>query len=130
MKRMISSLLICVLLCASAAVLASCGTPNNDAAKAEAYLKAAGYVVVSIPGGGKVGIDRSLTATKYDEESEQSDWIQLFYITDSVDGVYDYVYGLFMEEKEEEENKDKDIQFGKSEGVIWFGTPDAIKAAS
>ena len=29
-----------------------------------------------------------------------------------------------------EENKDKDIQFGKSEGVIWFGTPDAIKAAS
>ncbi len=127
MKRIISFILLSALILCCISSLVSCGTPNPDAEKAEANLKAEGYIVVTFPVGGKVGIERSFTATKYDENENAVEWIQIFYITDIADDVYDYIEGLFKEKEEEESNKDRKIEFGKKTGVIWFGTTNAVK---
>lgn len=127
MKRIFLIVLICILLLGCAIALISCGNPTEDVQEAEARLEEKGYVVVTFPTGGKVGIDRSFTATKYDDDlNEVVEWIQIFYVNETVDGIYDYVRGLFDEEKEQDSNKDKNVEFGKKEGVIWFGTPNAI----
>ena len=126
MKRIISLVLICVLILGCIFVLASCGAPNPDAEQAQAHLEAKGYNVVTFPTAGKAGIERSFTATKRDEATGEIEWVQIFYITELADGVYDYIKGLFDEKKEEEINKDRNIEFGKKEGVIWFGTKKAI----
>ena len=107
-------------------LLSSCGEDIEAATFAEERLEAEGYIVANLPVG-KAGIERSFTATKYNHDEERLEWIQIFYINDTVDGVYDYIEGLFYDEKEEDENAD--IRYVKKEGVVLFGTPAAIKAA-
>ena len=123
MKRIISTVLVCVLLFGCMLVLASCGGPNSDPEKAEANLKAEGYVVISVPAYGVNGVERSITATNGD------DTVQIFYFAEDADSekVYDYVNGLY--EKAKEKNGEIDLEIGKSGDMVWFGTSAAIKAA-
>ena len=123
MKRIISSVLAFALIIGCMFVLASCGGPNSDPAKAEANLEKEGYTVVAIPAFGIAGIEKSLTATK------GSDAVQIYYLTDDADAdaAYEYVEGLYNKAKEKDE--DIDLKIGKSGSMIWFGTSDAIKAA-
>ena len=129
MKKIILLLLICTTVF-GLLLLTSCGKENESAEKVKEALEEEGYTVVSIPTGGKAGIERSFTATKYDDETEELEWIQIFYITETADGVYDYIEDLFEEKQEEEKEKDREIIYNKKEGVIWFGTVAAVKAAN
>ena len=90
MKKIILLLLICTTVF-GLFLLTSCGAKNESAERVKATLEEEGYTVVSIPTGGKAGIERSFTATKYDDETEELEWIQIFYITETADDVYDYV---------------------------------------
>ena len=123
MKRIISTVLVCVLLVGCMLVLASCGGPNSDPAKAEANLKEEGYTVVAVPVLGIAGIEKSITATNGDEA------VQIYYLTEDadVDKAYEYVEKLY--EKAKEKDEDIDLKIGKSADMIWFGTSAAIKAA-
>ena len=123
MKKIISTVLVCVMLLGCMLVLASCGGPNSDPEKAEANLKEEGYIVVAANGYGLFGIEKSITATNGDDS------VQIFYLTDDadVDAAYEYVENLYNEKKEK--NEDLNIKIGKNSDMIWFGTPDAIKAA-
>ena len=123
MKKIISTVLVCVMLLGCMLVLASCGGPNSDPEKAEANLKEEKYVVVTVPAFGIAGIEKSITATK------GTDFVQIYYLTEEadVDAAYEYVENLYNKAKEKDE--DLNIKIGKNSDMIWFGTPDAIKAA-
>ena len=59
MKKMISTILVCVMLVGCVFTLASCTGPNSDPDKAEASLKEAGYTVIAIPTFGIAGVKKS-----------------------------------------------------------------------
>ena len=128
MKKIVFLLPVCAILL-GVLLLISCGDKNESAERVKETLEEEGYTVVSIPTGGKAGIERSFTATKYDDETEELEWIQIFFITETADDVYNYIEDLFEEKKEEEKEKDREIIYNKKEGIIWFGTVAAIKAA-
>ena len=127
MKRIISLMLLCLLLVGCALTLVSCGAPNSDPAKAEAALKEDGYTVVAIPTFGIAGVKKAISA--YKGEDDNAEGIQIFYLSEGadVDAAYEYVEGLYNEAKEEED--DINFKIGKADGMIWFGTANAIKAA-
>ena len=123
MKKILSSILVCLLLVGCVLTLASCLGPNSDPEKAEAALEEAGYVVVAVPTFGIAGVKKSISATNLDDS------VQIFYLTEDadVDAAYEYVEKLYNEAKEADE--DIDLEIGKSSDMIWFGTEAAIKAA-
>ena len=127
MKRILSAVLACVLLVGCVFALASCGGPNSDPEKAEAALKEEGYTVVAIPTFGLAGVKKAISAYKVDEENNEG--VQIFYLTEDADAdeAYEEIEKLYNEAKEEDE--DIDLKIGKADGMIWFGTADAIKAA-
>ena len=123
MKKILSSILVCLLLVGCVLSLASCLGPNSDPEKAEAALKEAGYVVLALPTFGIEGVEKSISATNLDDS------VQIFYLTEDadVDAAYEYVEKLYNKAKEADE--DIDLEIGKSSDMIWFGTEAAIKAA-
>ena len=123
MKKIISTILVCVMLVGCVFTLASCTGPNSDPDKAEASLKEAGYTVIAIPTFGIAGVKKSISATNL------KDSIQIFYLNEDadLDKAYEYVENLYNEAKEKDE--DIDFQIGKNSKMIWFGTSTAIKAA-
>ena len=123
MKKIISTVLVCVMLLGCMLVLASCGGPNSDPEKAKDSLEDEGYVVVPSLAGLVPGIDKAYSASK------GSDWVELYYLTEDadLDSVYNYVEGLYNEAKEADE--DIDLEIGKNDDVMWFGTSAAVKAA-
>ena len=127
MKRILSAVLACVLLVGCVFALASCGGPNSDPAKAEAALKEEGYTVAAIPTFGLAGVKKAISAYKVDGENNEG--VQIFYLTEDADAdkAYEEIEKLYNEAKEEDE--DIDLKIGKADGMIWFGTADAIKAA-
>ena len=126
MKKVFSTVLICILLLGCFLSLASCYQPNSDAEKAEAKLKDKGYVVVSIPTPGIAGINRSFSATRYDKSHKRVDWVQIFYISENADEVYEYVQKFLEKEQNAEDNQDRKIEYGKKADVVWFGTVNAV----
>ena len=130
MKRILSAVLACVLLVGCVFVLASCGGPNADPEKAEAALKEEGYTVMAIPSFGIAGVEKSISAYKIiDEETEKAEGVYIFYLSEDADAdkAYEEIEKLYNEAKEEDE--DIDFKIGKADGMIWFGTAAAIKAA-
>ena len=123
MKRIISTVLVCVLLLGCVFSLASCGGPNSDPEKAKESLKDEGYTVIPSLAALVPGIKNAYSARK------GSDWIELYYLTEDadLDAVYEYVEGLYNDAKEKDE--DIDLVIGKNSDVMWFGTSDAVKAA-
>ena len=123
MKKILSSILVCLLLVGCVLSLASCLGPNSDPEKAEDALKEAGYVVLALPTFGIEGVEKSISATNLDDS------VQIFYLTEDadVDAAYEYVEKLYNKAKEADE--DIDLEIGKSSDMIWFGTEAAIKAA-
>ena len=127
MKRILSAVLVCVLLVGCVFALASCGAPNSDPAKAEAALKEEGYTVVAIPTFGFAGVKKAISAFKGEDDAAEG--IQIFYLDEDADAdkVYEEIEKLYNDAKEEDE--DIDLKIGKADGMIWFGTAAAIKAA-
>ena len=126
MKRGLCLIMAFILVLGCAFSLLSCGSPNSDAKKTEELLEEKGYLVVSVSTSLIPGVYRSFTATRYNIQTGDVEWVQIFYITETANGVYDQVEEMFLKEKEKEENKDKEIVFGKKEGVVWFGTATAV----
>ena len=127
MRVVISALLVFVLLFGAVFALTSCYSPSSEAEKAEANLKKKDYVVVSIPTPIIAGIDRSFSATKYDKDQKRVEWVQIFFISENAEDVYKYIEGFLEKEQKSEDNKDRKIEYGKKEGVVWFGTANAVR---
>ena len=129
MNKIVLSVSALLVLVSCLAMLTSCFAlfSKSEAADAAAEeYRACGYEVVSLPTGIS-NIERSFTAAKYDSENKQLEWVQIFFVGSGVDEAYAYVKELFEIEKEKEANIGRDIQFGKGDGVIWFGTPAAVE---
>ena len=130
MKKIISSVLVCVLLIGTMLVLASCGGPNADPKKAEAALKDEGYTVVLNDGsalgglGGLAlpdGVEATLVAYK------DGEYIAVSYYDDK--DALNKAWEEADESAEELKEKYEDIVCKKSGKMIYIGTKDAIKAA-
>ena len=137
MKKILSTVLVCVLLLGCVFTLASCGTPNSDPAEAKAALDDAGYKAditddpIELAFYGAIGIKSVVSGYKAAEDDDKIlDAVSIYYFKDDadMDKAYETIEKFFNEAKEEEE--DLDLEIGKSGNMIWFGTSDAIKAAN
>ena len=137
MKKILSTVLVCVLLLGCVFTLASCGTPNSDPAEAKAALDDAGYKAditddpIELAFYGAIGIKSVVSGYKAAEDDDKIlDAVSIYYFKDDadMDKSYETIEKFFNEAKEEEE--DLDLEIGKSGNMIWFGTSDAIKAAN
>ena len=141
MKKILSTVLVCVLLLGCVFALASCGAkPNADPEKAEAALKDAGYEVHAMIKDG-VGF---ISATKLDVDLEEikseedymkaledAEVVYIVYLAEDADEeAINEAYEELKEELEDaKEEVDIDLEIGKSGNVLWYGTKKAIKAA-
>ena len=130
MKKIISSVLVCVLLIGTMLVLASCGGPNSDPKKAEAALKDAGYVVVlndgsALGGLGGLALPDGVEATIF--ATKDGEYLAISYYEDA-DALKD-AWDEAKEEAEKLEDKYEGIVCKKSGKMIYIGTADAVKAA-
>ena len=129
MKRIISTVLVCVLIVGCMLVLASCGGPNSDPKKAKAALEDAGYEVVladdkltiGLMSLGVDGITAVVTGVKEDEA------VSIFYFESKDDAAdaFDDLQNLL----DEAEDEDAEYEIKQSGKMIWMGTKAAIKAA-
>ena len=140
MKKILSTVLVCVLLLGCVFTLASCGTPNSDPAAAKEALDDAGYNAditdnpIELAFYGAIGIKSIVSGYKVAEDDEDKilDAVSIYYFEEDadMDKAYETLEKIFNEAKSDEENKDLDFEIGKSGNMIWFGTADGIKAAN
>ena len=135
MKKALKITALCLVLVMLAATLASCGGPNADPDKAEKALKENGYTVlhgdaddigIEVKGIKNVlfGMDANIDFGNLSESKVNG--ITIIYFEDKAaandawEDVKDYA---------EKDDEYKDVVVKKSGAMIYFGTPDAIKAA-
>ena len=141
MKKILSTVLVCVLLLGCVFALASCGAkPNADPEKAEAALKDAGYEVQAMINDGvgfisatKMDVDMSEIKSEEDlaEAMKNAEVVYIVYLAEdaddeAIDEAYDELEDMLEEAKEESDLK---LEIGKDGTVLWCGTKKAIKAA-
>ena len=133
MKRIISTILVCVLMLGCVLTLVSCGSPNKDYKKAKEGLEDADYDVILIEGEaleslGIEGLEAVLTATNEDDKG-----LIVYYFEDkeAANDAYDAIKEEFeaMKELAEEMDEEFDYKLKKSGAMIWYGDTEAIKAA-
>ena len=136
MKKIISALLVCVLLVGCMFVLASCGGPNSDPAKALAALKDKDYAAaedkVIVPTAlrlaGVEGIDTVISGTKTDED-DKIQTITIIYFDEAADAneAWEAVQEYAEKNNDEEET---DWVVAKSGAMIYFGTKQGASDAA
>ena len=127
MKRIISTLLVCVLLIGCVFTLASCGTPAANPEDAKAALTEAGYAVTLTENTTKyAGLKYTLFAYKNDLLEKQYDFIEIYYFGDdaSANTAWETLKTVF-----EEEAKKVDVEYAIEGSMVYMGTPDAISGA-
>ena len=135
MKKIVSTVLICVLLLGCIFTLTSCFGPNSDPEKAKASLEEVGYSVTLTDNDlalallGLDGLSAVVNAFKVSLGNGLNfDGVTIYYFedSDSAKSAYDKIVGE-AEEKEEEE--EATIEVGKFGKLVWYGTAQAIDAA-
>ena len=139
MKKILSTVLVCVLLLGCVFSLASCfgAKPNSDPEAAKKALEDADYKVyaqikdgVGLISATKVDIDLEDFESEEDMEAAMKDaeFVYIVYLPEDAD--VDEAYEEAKEEFEEAKEKyDIKIKIGKDGNMIWYGTKAAIKAA-
>ena len=126
MKKTVKIIALAMVALMLMLALVSCGaTPKADPAEAEKALKDNGYKTEMLPGGDATDI----TATVVGVSEDRKQQVRITYYKDatSAEGAYNELKknldGL-------EEKSEYDLEVGISDTVVWYGTSDAIKAAS
>ena len=129
MKKIISTVLLCVLLCGCMFALASCGAPNSDPKAAAEALKEEGYVVTLNES--PVGYKATIVATKNNVKEKEFEYVEIYYFNSEADAetAFDTLSTKFSAEAEELKGTDYEIEYGISGSLIYKGTSGAIKAA-
>ena len=134
MKKIISAIILCAMLCCMTFTLASCGGPSSDPDKALAALQDAGLVAakdstvlpttLSLVGIKDVECVVSGTG-KIDGEAET---VTIFYFEDSkaANAAWEKAQEYAGDKKTDEET---DWVCKKSGAMIYYGTKAAVKAA-
>ena len=129
MKKIISTVLICVLLLGCVFVLASCGAPNDDPEEAKAALEEEGYSVTlntEVP-----GMAATITAFYNNIKDRESDYVEIYYFNseDDANAAWETVEAVYAAEAEKLKGTDYEIDFGIDGKVIYKGTVNGVKAA-
>ena len=129
MKKIISTILVCVLLLGCVFVLASCGTPNSDPAEAKASLEKKGYTVTLKEN--YAGCAATIYAEKNNVNKKQFDSIEIFYYKDeaAANEAWKTLEAQFEAEAGPKAGTDSEIVYGIEGKVIYKGTADAVKAS-
>jgi predicted small lipoprotein YifL len=128
MKRIISSILVCILLLGCAFALASCGGPAEKPEDAKAALEEEGYTVVMSEDGAKyAGLKATVFAYKNDLLEKTNDHVEIYYFNDAdaANKAWETVSALY-----EEEAKKLGLEYGIEGSIIYKGTPDAVDCAN
>ncbi len=129
MKKIISTVLVCVLLLGCVFVLASCGAPNSDPQKAMEALKEEGYTDITLKENNN---GRTTVYARKDNINEKEfDFIEIFYYKDEAAAkeAWKTLEEEFAKEAESKKDTDYEIKYGIDGALIYKGTPDAVKAA-
>ena len=129
MKKIISTLLICVLLIGCVAVLAACGAPSSDPKEAKANLEEEGYIVELREN--VEGYAATLYAYKNNVNQKKFDEIYIYYFKDSAaaNKAWETMEDAFAKEAEPTKDTDYEIEYGIDDKLIYKGTVDAVSAA-
>lgn len=130
MKKIVSTILVCVLLLGCVFTLASCGAPDSDPKKAEKALKEEGYTVFVREN--YDGCVYTISAQKDDVKEKKFDDIEIRYYADeaAAENAWKTLEALYAKEAESKEGTDYEIKYGIDGTVIYKGTVDAVKAAN
>ena len=128
MKRIISTLLICILLVGCAFTLFSCGDPETDPAVAKADLEEEGYKVVLTEYKDTAGLKATIYASKQDLIERTDDYVEIYYFVDeaSAQKAWDACSESYMAQVEASKGYDHEIEAGLAGTVIYKGTLDAV----
>lgn len=134
MKKILSSVLICVLLVGTMLALVSCGGPNADPAKALAALKENGYTAAEdkyvVPTAlailGVKDIKTVISGTKKADDELETVTIIYFDDADAAKAAWEDVQDYADGEKDDEET---DWVVAQSGAMIYFGTKAGVAAA-
>ncbi len=127
MKNMTKIIAFALVAVMCVAMLASCGGPNSDPAKAEAALKENGYTVISMPVGDYANYKNLETVLIASKGLLTDDAIAIYYFADSASATDAFED---IEKDEAEDNKDNENFVCKKSGkLIYAGHKNAVKAA-
>lgn len=129
MKRIISTVLVCVLLVGCVFTLFSCGNPNTDPSAAKAALEEEGYTVTFRENVG--GYKATIFADKNDIANKKYEYIEIYYFADNEASqkAWDLRAESYLKQAEESKGTDYEIEVGHVENLIYRGTVKAVKAA-
>ncbi len=130
MKKIISTVLVCILLCGCIFALSACGAPDSDPKAAAEALEEEGYEVTLTEN--TKGYAATIVAIKNNVKEKKYDYVEIYYFNSEADAnkAWETLESKFSAEAEEFDGTDYEIEYGKSGAVIYKGTPDAIDAAN
>ena len=130
MKKIISTVLVCILLCGCMFALSACGAPDSDPKAAAAALEEEGYDVTLNENA--VGYAATIVAVKNNVKEKEYDYVEIYYFDseEAANKAWETLESAFAAEAEEFDGTDYEIDYGKDGVVIYKGTPDAIDAAN
>lgn len=130
MKKIISTVLVCILLCGCIFALSACGAPDSDPKAAAAALEEEGYDVTLNENA--VGYAATIVAVKNNVKEKEYDYVEIYYFDseEAANKAWETLESAFAAEAEEFDGTDYEIDYGKDGVVIYKGTPDAIDAAN
>ena len=144
MKKIISSLLLCVLLLGCVFAFASCAKPNKDPAKAKAKLEKKGYTVTLVTDATEEG-KAELAIAPYDglvatifaykdeitDVDKNMDYVEIFYFKDKAAAEAAYAKWEADVEKRAAAAEDAGlkVKYGVKGSMMFFGMKKAVKAA-
>ena len=147
MKKLLKISAFALVLMMLVAAFASCAGPADDADDARRALIKNDYEVMLVDDENPViatlekeydlfGLEEYLSAMDNEESAKAENFIMIFYFDeardakDSMEGIEKLIEDMKKDMKAGGLNVDgMDVEFKRSGDVIWWGTPDAVKAA-
>ena len=129
MKKIISTVLVCVLLLGCVFALASCGAPDSDPKEAKANLEEEGYTVTLRENFD--GYAATLYAYYNNVNKKEFNEIYIYYFSDeaAAEKAWESLEKVYSEEAESKKDTALEIKYGIDGNLIYKGTVDAVKAA-
>ena len=129
MKKIISTVLVCVLLLGCVFALASCGAPDSDPKEAKANLEEEGYTVALREN--VDGYAATLYAYYNNVNKKEFNEIYIYYFSDeaAAEKAWESLEKVYSEEAESKKDTAFEIKYGIDGKLIYKGTVDAVKAA-
>ena len=127
MKRIISTILVCVLLVGCAFTLFSCGEVNTDPFAAHGAFKDNGYVVTLRKNVGEYAA--TVFADKNDLANKRYEYIEIYYFENNEESqkAWDVRAESYLAQQEASKGQECEIKVGHVETFIYKGTADAVK---